>query len=186
MQITALNSQIDSIACKQNLYWLPAGHWISLCLLAQTCCSMHQLHRYHCISDMTASRRECLPLASNKYPSWPHVPRSRNRKECPIPKVASSDHDSHVFSAGAPSLKQVCFQHVCHNTAGLPNQVSSPKPVVETVLFLTSACVSCRQNPFGERTVYNDNVVDRLIIKLFCQKMAAKLGGAHASLFRSD
>jgi hypothetical protein len=33
------------------------------------------------------------------------------------------------------------------------------------------------QDPFAEKTVYNDNMVDKLFIKLFTQKMADQLEG---------
>ncbi|MEW5316241.1 MAG: hypothetical protein WDW38_007622 [Sanguina aurantia] len=35
-------------------------------------------------------------------------------------------------------------------------------------------------NPFGTRTAYNDNILDRFCINIFCQKIAAKLGGGKA------
>lgn len=38
-------------------------------------------------------------------------------------------------------------------------------------------CDCCLQDPFAEKTVYNDGPVDKLFIKLFTQKMADQLDG---------
>jgi hypothetical protein len=39
----------------------------------------------------------------------------------------------------------------------------------------------CTQDPFAEKTVYNDGPVDKLFIKLFTQKMADQLEGESAA-----
>lgn len=47
---------------------------------------------------------------------------------------------------------------------------------------LLCCCVGATlQDPFAEKTVYNDGPVDRMFIKLFTQKMADQLDGERAS-----
>jgi hypothetical protein len=39
-------------------------------------------------------------------------------------------------------------------------------------------CLCNLQDPFAEKTVYNDNAIDKFFIKLYSQKMADQLTGA--------
>lgn len=49
-------------------------------------------------------------------------------------------------------------------------------PAALAGLWPAPRCMHCLQDPFAERTIYNDSPLEKVFIRLFTQKIADQLG----------